>query len=585
MGLGATRLLPPLDLDPSLARPGSGTRGSAGGCAWDSVPSHASSLSAEPGGPQVLPGEQEAWCQRHRPRAVPPSHRPAALGCVWWESIGAAGGPVSLRGAVGRCEAAGAKAADLERQWERAGRREAAAAGGKGGEPGALAVPPLTHSPVETEICSCACRCHLQTTPAPWHSTAQQPLGVVGGTPQTPLPQQRPTAQHGGEGQSCPWAVLMAGLCSPPHRGFLSITLRVRSQAGREPGALACSSPPLLAAQGPPLSGSPQDGGSRAPRGSACIQTLPVFMGATGPGQHGDKSSPGPANKTGIQGRERAAAPGQTWAARAAGGTRRFPAGTGTHNVGLVVSQMRRTRCSHAATRGCLCPGTPTGAVAQHGRGHLDVPRAAAPKLPALRSTSASRHVLLPAHPAARRNQGQPSALAHQRAAKEPSQRREVTGATPGALEELGFVPIAANTSQGWWSPGFPTHTSHGSHLPLPSPQLPAAQAAESGPGAGPASSQRHHPHWTGACCARESGRETSGPAGCFPGRAAKAPFAVASALGRAAQSAGGCSSFLIPALEIIYLLKNSFPWEACSNAEGNLQLQGKNKQFEPWRL
>lgn len=63
-----------------------------------------------------------------------------------------------------------------------------------------------------------------------------------------------------------------------------------------------------------------------------------------------------------------------------------------------------------------------------------------------------------------------------------------------------------------------------------PSPRPPApAQAAESGPGAGPASSQKHLPHLAGACCAGELGRETSGPAECFPGRTARAPCAVAS--------------------------------------------------------
>lgn len=370
--------------------------------------------------------------------------------------------------------------------------------------------------------------------------------------------------------------------------------LSLHHPAGAQPGWQGAGSPSV---QQPPSPGSPratfvwEPPGRReqGPAGQRLHPNTARIHGSNGTRAARGQVLPQRSQQNGHSGQGAGGCPGQTWAARAASGTRRFPAGTSTHNAGLVVSQMRRTRCSHAAPRGCLSPGTRRGAVAQHGRGHLDVPRGAAPKLPALRSTSVSRHALLPARPAARRNQGQPSVLAPRRAAKEPSQRREVTGAMPGAVEELGFVPIAANTSQGWWSPGFPTHTSHGSHLPLPSPQLPAspsppAQAAESGPGAAPASSQRHHPHLAGACCARESGRETSGPAGCFPGRAAKAPFAVASALGRAPQSAGGCSSFLIPALEIIYLLKNSFPWEACSNAEGNLQLQGKNKQFEPWR-
>lgn len=56
---------------------------------------------------------------------------------------------------------------------------------------------------------------------------------------------------------------------------------------------------------------------------------------------------------------------------------------------------------------------------------------------------------------------------------------------------------------------------------------------------------------------------ETSGPVGCVPGRWARAPSAAAPALGRAPQPASSCSSVLIPAREIIYLLKNVFSWEA----------------------
>ena len=429
---------------------------------------------------------------------------------------------------------------------------------------------------------------------------ARQPLRAVRCTLQTPLPRQCPTAQHGGKERAARGLLSWPG-SARPYAGAFSIALQMRSQAGREPGAPARSGPHLLGAPGPPLSGSPQDGGSRAPRGSACVQTLPVFMAAAGPGRRGDKSSPSPANKTGIQGRERAAAPGRPGPPAWPAGRGISPPGRALTTWGLLSARWAR----HAArTQPCGAASPPAHGgewVARHGRGHLDVPRVVAPKLPARPA-----HVQLPACPAqhlacpamcrslhaplhAETRVSPPSVLVLRGAAKEPPQRREVTGAMPGALEELRFVSIAANTSRGRWSPGFPTQTLHNLHLPLPSLQLPpfprppaSAQAAESGPGAGPASSQRHYPHLAGACCAGELGKETSGPAERFPGRAARAPCAVASALGRAPQSAGGCSSFLIPTLEIIYLLKNSFPQEVCSNAEGHLQLQGKNKQFEP---
>lgn len=55
---------------------------------------------------------------------------------------------------------------------------------------------------------------------------------------------------------------------------------------------------------------------------------------------------------------------------------------------------------------------------------------------------------------------------------------------------------------------------------------------------------------------------QTSGPVGCVPGHRARVPSAAASALGRALQPASSCSSILIPAREIIYLLRNVFSQE-----------------------
>lgn len=55
---------------------------------------------------------------------------------------------------------------------------------------------------------------------------------------------------------------------------------------------------------------------------------------------------------------------------------------------------------------------------------------------------------------------------------------------------------------------------------------------------------------------------ETSGPVGCVPGHRARAPSAAAPALGHALQPASSCSSVLIPAREIIYLLRNVFSQE-----------------------
>lgn len=108
-----------------------------------------------------------------------------------------------------------------------------AVAGGKGGEPRALAVPPLTHPPMETEI-------FPRLTPlAPHHPDCGMAAPRVGrGTCKHPFPgSTHSTAQHGREeGLSWPGS-------AQPDAGALSISLWMYSQAGWEPGAPARSSP------------------------------------------------------------------------------------------------------------------------------------------------------------------------------------------------------------------------------------------------------------------------------------------------------------------------------------------------------
>lgn len=153
-----------------------------------------------------------------------------------------------------------------------------AVAGGKGGEPRALAVPPLTHSPVETETFP------RLTPPAPQHPG----LTMAGCTCKHPcLPWQHPRhTQHGRSRGSHGWALLslMQG-CSP-------------SPPRAQPGWLGARSPAAAAAAaapspGPPL---PQDGGSRALRHSARIQTLLAFMERQDQG--GEGASPPPDRPT-----------------------------------------------------------------------------------------------------------------------------------------------------------------------------------------------------------------------------------------------------------------------------------------------
>lgn len=258
------------------------------------------------------------------------------------------------------------------------GRREGRGAEGLGGA--------AADSPVEREICSQAHRRHLQTTPAPLaqHGTAAAQGGEVhpANTP-SPAAPHNGTARGGGKERAARGPFSWPG-SARPYTGAFSITLRMLSQAGREPGDPAHSGPHLLGAQGPPLSGSSQDGGSSAPQGSACIQTLPVFMGAAGPGQRGAKSSPSPANKMGIQGREKAAAPGRP-------GPPVWPVGRGISPPGRAFTTrgLLSTRCArHTAARTQPCGAASLPAcggewVPWRGQGQLDVPRVVIPKLPA----------------------------------------------------------------------------------------------------------------------------------------------------------------------------------------------------------
>lgn len=543
-----------------------------------------SSLSAELSGPQVLPGGQEARCQRRSPRAVPPSHRPPEPGCVWWENIGAAGAPGrspeshrAMRGDAGpwvpRLQTLSGSG---KGPGSGSGRREGRGAAGLGGAatdsltsgnrnlfPGSPPTPP-------------------PNAPGPpgtaWHGS---PSGWWGAPCKQPFPGSAPRHST-GEGEGCPWAALMAALCSPIHRGFLHRPVGARPgwQGARSPGTQRPLSPGI---PGATFVWEPPGWREQGPAGQRLCPDTARIHGSSGTGG-GVGMSPPP-----------------VWPTK-----RAFRAGSGRlprTDLGHLRSRqdIAFPRQAGRSQRGACCqPDAPAMPLARSHAGlplprHAEGSRAhgaaegtwACPgwSLPSSLPCAApcvSHHAPVPAHPAARRKQGQPSVLALRRAATEERGDRSNARSV-----SIGFVSIAANSGQGRGSPGCPTQTPHNSRLPLSPLQLPAspspaapAQAAESGP----ASSQRHHPHLAAACCAGELERETSGPAERFPGRAARAPCAVASAPGPAPQPARGCSSSLIPALEIIYLLKNSFPWEVCSNAEGHLQLQGKNKQFEPWR-
>lgn len=325
------------------AQPGSRTRGLAEGSAWDVVPSHASS-------PQVPLGEQKAQC--HSPHAVPPP-----ICCPCWDPLGGRTlvppGPLvslqELQGGAGTW-------CDMETQVPRlttpsscgkglgSGWWAVAVAGGKGGEPRALAVLPLTHSPVETEIFP------RLIPPAPHHpglGTAAPRAGRV--HLQTPVPWQHPWHSMAGRR----WLSWLGS--AQPDAGAFSVSLWMYSQAGWEPGAPAHSSPQP---QGHLCPGAPRTAGAEpcgaAPASRHCLyswsSSTRAAWGQVLPqtGQQNRHSGPGAGG-----------CPGQTWAIHEASGTRHFPARP--HSGGLVVTRCTRhaarTQPRRASSSQCTCAG------------------------------------------------------------------------------------------------------------------------------------------------------------------------------------------------------------------------------------
>jgi len=287
---------------------------------------------------QPCPGRGAQLCQQPLGRAWPSPGRPrGAAGSVpgAWPSCRAPIPSAAMQDAFGgraRCRRGGGGSPESGRALHgcgshgsrpRAAAGKGRAAGGKGGEPRAVAVPPLTHSPVETEICSQAPRCHLQPTPAPVarHSS---PSAWRGAPCKHPLPGSTPRRSTRGS-RGLPAAAGMAGLCSPRRRALLSPPRRGRTarRAG-SPGT-----------QQPPSPGSPRATFVREPPGrreqDPPVQTLPTFVGAAGQGSAG--ASPPPAQPT-----ERAFRAGSGCSVSP------LPAGAGPHSVGLAVSQMQRAR-------------------------------------------------------------------------------------------------------------------------------------------------------------------------------------------------------------------------------------------------
>lgn len=109
--------------------------------------------------------------------------------------------------------------------------------------------------------------------PQPRHGSPSGWQGAPANSPSLAAP----TARHGRE-QAGSRGLSWLG-SAHPDAGAFSISLGVHSQAGWQPGAPARSSPQPREPQGHLCPGAPgQDGGSRALRHSACMQTLPVFM-------------------------------------------------------------------------------------------------------------------------------------------------------------------------------------------------------------------------------------------------------------------------------------------------------------------
>lgn len=131
-----------------------------------------------------------------QPSCCAPTHLLPMLGHVWWENVGttrASGQSQELQGGAGTRYDVGTQVLGLMtpsscREGLGSGWWAVAVAGGKGGEPRALAVPPLTHSPVETET-------FPRLTPA----DLQHPsLAMAGCTCEQPFPgSTHGTARHG----------------------------------------------------------------------------------------------------------------------------------------------------------------------------------------------------------------------------------------------------------------------------------------------------------------------------------------------------------------------------------------------------
>lgn len=227
-----------------------------------------------------------------------------------------------------------------------------AVAAGKGGEPRALAVPPLTHSPVETEIFP------RLTPPALQHPSLAMAASWVGRVHlQTALPWQHP--RH-----STAWSRGLSWLGSAqPDAGAFSISPGVHSQAGWQPGAPARSSPQPREPQGHLCPGAPGTGGREQSPGAQCLHADTARIhGAAGQGTVG--ASPPPAWPT-----TRAFRAGR----RAGPGRRRGQRDTAfscqDSQRGAHGHQMHQTRCSHAATQGQLCQHASAGAATAEGIG------------------------------------------------------------------------------------------------------------------------------------------------------------------------------------------------------------------------
>lgn len=249
-----------------------------------------------------------------------------------------------------------------------------------------------------------------------------------------------------------------------PGWALLGLAQRLPS-SGAQPGLAGSQGAPARSTPGP---GSPsatfvwEPPGQRegAQQRSACVQTLPAFREQRGRGRRGDEASPCPANKTGIQGSERAAAPGRPG----------LP-GWGVGGTGLVGHGSAHQAGGDDGIAAHTAPWWNTGGSG-HGRGHEGCSHS-------LTWPHTSR--CIPMSPATGRSQGSARGAAGLR-----SRRREAPGAAPGAPEAPGFVCSGAPPV-----PGAPRSRPAG---PRP---LPAGCARAAGAAPRPAGTRTEH----GASC------------------------------------------------------------------------------------